>query len=61
MDRMQSMAKPPNLKTVGKCTKYDYPVSDDDVCDSWEAGELKDATKRAWSKHRKRIKELSNG
>jgi len=44
----------------GKCLMYGgYPVSDDDVCDSWVAGELKDATRRSWVKHRRRLKEAS--
>jgi hypothetical protein len=67
--------KPPNLKDAhecgdcnyfrgpdegdGQCMMYDYPVSDDEVCDSWVAGDLKDATKRAWAKHRKRLREAS--
>jgi hypothetical protein len=67
--------KPPNLKEAhecgdcayyqgpedgdGRCKMYDYPVSDDEVCDSWEASDVRDATKRAWKKHRKRLKEAS--
>ena len=63
--------RPPNLKEAhecgdcrffigpeegsGKCTKYSYAVDDDQVCDSWAAGDLKYATKRAWSKHRKTL------
>ncbi len=67
------MSKPPNLKEAhecgdcsyymgpqegkGKCNMYDYPVDEDDVCDSWVAGDLKDATKRAWAKHRRRLEQ----
>jgi hypothetical protein len=40
----------------GHCTMYkNYPVGDDEVCDSWIAGDVKDATRRAWAKHRRNL------
>jgi hypothetical protein len=65
------MSTPPNLKEahecgdcryyigpedgMGRCSKYNYGVNDDEVCDSWEPGNPKDAAKRAWARHRKRL------
>jgi hypothetical protein len=58
---------PPNLKGAqacgdckyfngnGLCEMYDWPVDDDEHCDSWVAVDVKDATKRAWAAHRRRI------
>lgn len=60
---------PPNLKEAhecgdckyyegpqtgdGHCTMYDYPVSDEEVCDSWTAGAA--GSSRAWAKHRRNM------
>ncbi len=67
---------PPNLKEAhecgdcsyysgpqegqGHCKMYDYSVGEDEVCDSWVPGDPKDAAKRAWKAHRRRL-EKSRG
>jgi hypothetical protein len=62
--------KPPNLKAAqacgdckyfnaskGRCEMYDWPVNDEEHCDSWVPADVKDAAKRMWAAHRRRIKE----
>jgi hypothetical protein len=65
------MTKPPNLKAAhecgdcryyvgpqegqGRCKMYNWVVGEDEVCDSWEAGNPKDAAKRLWASHRRRL------
>jgi hypothetical protein len=58
---------PPNLKAAqacgdckyydnkGECLMYEYPVDDEEHCDSWTPADPKEATKRAWGVHRRRL------
>ncbi len=39
----------------GRCKMYDYAVDEDEVCDSWTAGKVEDATRRLWARHRRRL------
>ncbi len=63
--------KPPNLRETKSCNNcsyfngsdlckmYDYPVDEDDLCDSWAAGaeehSEEDQKKRLWAAHRRRL------
>jgi hypothetical protein len=59
--------KPPNLqpaKACGdckafngrdECLKYRYPVMDEEHCDTWEPADPKEAAKRLWGTHRRRL------
>lgn len=61
------MPIPPHLKAAqecgdckyfeakGQCTMYDFPVSDDEHCDSWVPADVKEAAKRAWANHCRRL------
>lgn len=60
-------SKPPHLKAAaacgdckyfdgnGECLMYRYPVDDDEHCDSWVPADPKEAAKRMWATHRRRL------
>jgi hypothetical protein len=59
--------KPPNLKAAkacgdckafngtDECVKYHYPVGDEEHCDTWTPADPREAAKRAWGIHRRRL------
>lgn len=60
--------KPPGFKELPKacadckhfngkdlCQLYNYPVDDEDTCDSFTPGPEDEATNRLWKAHRRRL------